>query len=112
VKFNAVLEGVAEAGGDGLRLPAGAALRGGVVPVNAAICAAEKARMTARARSVAALFIITFRLARAGMSGYGVSNIAHYCDIDIGNMQLKMKEILLWAGCRIGGNIIYRDCII
>ena len=46
------------------------------------------------------------------MSGYGVSNIAHYCDIDIGNMQLKMKEILLWAGCRIGGNIIYRDCII
>ena len=46
------------------------------------------------------------------MSGSGVSNIAHYCDIDIGNMQLKMKEILLWAGCRIGGNIIYRDCII
>jgi hypothetical protein len=71
--------------------------------VEAAICAAEKARRTARARSVAALFIITFPLARAGMSGYGVSNIAHNSDIYIGNMQLNKKEIVLWEGCGIGG---------
>jgi hypothetical protein len=67
--------------------------------VEAAICAAEKARRTARARSVAALFIITFLLARTGMSGYGVSNIAHNSGIKIGNMQLKKKEILLREGC-------------
>jgi hypothetical protein len=35
--------------------------------VEAAICAAEKARMTVRTRSVAALFIITFLLACAGI---------------------------------------------
>jgi hypothetical protein len=75
-------------------LPAGAASRGGVVPVDAAICAAEKARITARARSVAAHFIITFLLASAGISGYGVSNIAHNSDIQIDNMRLKNKEIL------------------
>jgi len=112
VKFNAVLEVAVLVGDAGWRLPAGAGLRGGVVPVEAAICMAEKARRPARARSVAALFIITFLLAMAGMSGYGVSNIAHYRDIDIGNMQLKNNEILLWAGCGIGGNIIYRNCII
>jgi len=53
------------AGGTGLRFSAEAALRGGAEPVDAAICAAEKARRTARARSVAALFIITFRLSCA-----------------------------------------------
>jgi hypothetical protein len=63
-----MLEG-AILGGAVLRLPAGADLRGGVVPVEAAIAAVEKARRTARAKSVAALFIITFLLARAGMSG-------------------------------------------
>jgi hypothetical protein len=35
--------------------------------VEAAICAAEKARRPVRARSVAALFIITFLLAGAGI---------------------------------------------
>ena len=64
VKFNTVLEGAAWRGAV-LTLPAGAALRGDVEPVEAAICAAEKAMTTARARSVAALFIITFLLACA-----------------------------------------------
>src|ERR1035441_4775331 len=59
VKFNAVLEGTAAAAGTGLRLPAGAALKDGAEPVDADICLAEKARRMARARSVAALFIIT-----------------------------------------------------
>src|SRR5271157_5900780 len=129
VKFNAVLGGAA--GGAGLRLSAETALRGGVVPVEAAISLAEKARMTARARSVAALFIITFLLACAGfpvavegsaegancsrelargpklplaslrMSGYIVSKIEHKSRIKTDNMQLKKKEILLWEGCGI-----------
>jgi hypothetical protein len=34
------------------------------------------------------------------MSG-NMSNIAHHCDIYIGNMQLKMKEILQREGCGI-----------
>src|SRR5271157_6381960 len=110
VKFNAMLEG-AILGGAVLPLSAGAALRSSVEPVEAAICLAEKARMTARARSIAALFIITFLLACAGIpaavegssegatcspgvglgprtaldfariSGYRVSNIAHNIDI-------------------------------
>jgi hypothetical protein len=63
-----MLEG-AIMGGAVLTLPAGAAFRGGVVPVEAGIAAAEKARRLARARSVAAFFIITFLLARAGMNG-------------------------------------------
>src|ERR1017187_2732461 len=67
VKFNAVLEGMAAAMGTGLRLPAGADLKDGAEPVEAALCLAEKARRTARARSVAALFIITFLLACAGV---------------------------------------------
>jgi hypothetical protein len=37
--------------------------------VDAAICLAEKARTTARDRSVVALFIITFLLAWAGIPG-------------------------------------------
>ena len=32
-----------------------------------------------------------------------VSNIAHHSDIHIGNMQLKMKEILHRPGCGISG---------
>ena len=84
-----------------MTLPTGAALRGGVVPVEAAISLAEKARRPARARSVAARFISTFLLARAGMNGYGVSNIAHN-DIHIDNKQLKMKEILDRRECGIG----------
>jgi len=46
------------------------------------------------------------------MSGSGVSNIAHNCAINIGNMQLKMQEIFWWSWCGIAGNIIYGDCII
>jgi len=52
------------------------------------------------------------RVASLLMSGYGVSNIAHNCDIYSGNMQLKMKEIFLWSWCGIGGKKIYVDCII
>ena len=103
-------------------------MRGGAEPVDAAISLAEKARRTARARSVAALFMITFLLACAGIPAEGsadgascspelawvpktalgtlqmsgnMSNIAHHCDIYIGNMQLKMKEILQREGCGI-----------
>jgi hypothetical protein len=43
VKFNAVLEG-AILGALVLRLPAGAALRGGVVPVEAAICCGREGK--------------------------------------------------------------------
>jgi hypothetical protein len=42
-------------------------LKDGAEPVDAAICLAEKARRTARARSVTALFILTFLLACAGI---------------------------------------------
>jgi hypothetical protein len=94
--------------------------------VEAAICLAEKARRTARARSVAALFIITFfflvpgfrwslrvrlkeqvvhrELARGTrtaldllwMNGLTVSKTVHNSGIETDNMQLKKKEILLW----------------
>src|ERR1039458_1641506 len=63
-KFNTVLEGTGLSGAV-LRLPAGIASRGCVVPAEAAICAAEEARRTARVRSVADLIIIPFRLACA-----------------------------------------------
>ena len=35
------------------------------------------------------------RLTSLRMSGYRVSNIAHNSDTNIGNMQLKTKEIMI-----------------
>jgi hypothetical protein len=87
-------------------------LRGGVVPVEAAICAAEEARRTARVRSVAALFIITFRLACARIPV--VVELSAECAILItGSLPGAWGPPLtsLWMSREKVSNIEHQSCI-